>query len=273
MIPRLVGRDNLLERSAETWRPPIFRATNSIASRCMATVRRFLDLQAASIWYDLQKLLTHCEGNFLDVGCGAQPYRELLSSKINYTGIDTVDAKDHFGYEVPDTIYFDGAKWPIDSNSISVVLATETLEHVPYPSQFLTEAKRCLMPKGYLVLTVPFAARWHYIPHDYWRFTPSGIRQILEEAGFDELVVYARGNELTVGCYKAMAPILALLFGQFSSMLFKIVLGMIGCTLIPFLVVLASIGQLSLWSRGGNDCLGYTIIARRPMDTYSSRSA
>ena len=72
--------------------------------------------------------------------------------------------------------------------SVENVLATETLEHVSRPVRFLAEARRCLSPGGRLMLTVPFAARWHYIPHDYWRFTPSGLRQLLTDAGFNILL-------------------------------------------------------------------------------------
>ena len=64
------------------------------------------------------------------------------------------------------------------------------MEHVPEPAGFLAEASRCLRPGGRLLLTVPFAARWHYIPHDYWRFTPSALERLLSAAGFDRIAIY-----------------------------------------------------------------------------------
>src|SRR5437588_280735 len=66
---------------------------------------------------------------------------------------------------------------------------------------------------GRLVLTVAFAARWDFVAWDYERFTPSGLDRLLQGAGFRSVEVYARGNELTVACYKVMALILPLLFG------------------------------------------------------------
>ena len=75
-------------------------------------------------------------------------------------------------------------------------------EHVPEPTAFLEHAFRALRPGGTVIITTPFAARWHYIPHDYWRFTPSSLRLLLERAGFEDVVVYGRGNESTVACYK-----------------------------------------------------------------------
>ena len=263
-LPLLPNRDNLIHRSSEPWRPPVFRHPSKRRFDWMAALRRFPDLQAASIWRDLKLLLKSCQGAVLDVGCGAQPYRSLLPAGVHYVGIDTTDAQSHFGYSMPDTIYFEGATWPIASESIDAVIATETLEHVHRPESFLSEAKRVLKPDGWLVLTVPFSARWHFIPHDYWRFTPSGLRTILTDAGFSVPVVYARGNEVTVASYKVMAVLLMLLLGQWDFPLTKWIARMTGVFLLPMLFGLAILGQLSLCSRGGNDCLGYTAIASKP---------
>ncbi len=257
-LPR---RDNMIDRQSETWRPPLFTATNSVRGRWMAALRRFLDLQAASIWNDLAVLLPTCHSSLLDVGCGAQPYRPLMPSEIAYSAIDTADAQSHFGYQVADTTYFTGEAWPVAEGSVENVLATETLEHVSRPEQFLAEARRCLLPGGRLMLTVPFAARWHFIPHDYWRFTPSGLRQLLTESGFCEIAVYARGNELTVACYKTVTMLLAWLFGKGSASIGSAVRRAVALVLSPLIVLLACVGQLSLRSRGGDDCLGYTVVA------------
>jgi hypothetical protein len=74
-----------------------------------------------------------------------------------------------------------------------------------------------LRDDGQLILTVPFSARWHYVPYDYWRFTPSALRMLLERNGFSDVVVLARGNELTVACAKVMALILPFLLPQWSK--------------------------------------------------------
>lgn len=263
MTTSLLHRDNLLNRQAETWRPPLFTASQSWLGRCIAGLRRFLDLQAASIWNDLAVLLPTCRGSLLDVGCGAQPYRKLIPGDVTYSGIDTADAQQHFGYQIADTTYFTGEAWPVADASVANVLATETLEHVSRPERFLAEARRCLVADGQLILTVPFAARWHFIPHDYWRFTPSGLRQLLTDSGFRPIAVYARGNELTVACYKMLTLLLAWLFGQGSLSVGNVVRRVIALVLSPLIVLLAGVGQLSLRSRGGDDCLGYTIVAQR----------
>jgi hypothetical protein len=205
----------------------------------------------------------------LDVGCGAQPYRPLLHPSAKYCGIDTAAAKEKFGYEVPGTCYFDGEIWPVEDGSIEFLLITETLEHVFDTPQFLLEAARCMAPGGTILLTVPFAARWHFVPYDYWRFTPSSLDYLLQAAGFTDIHVYARGNAATVACYKTMALILPLLMPQNMPLVLAWCMRLLGLILLPVLVVLAIIANLTLSGRGGNDCLGYTVLGRWGTDESS----
>jgi len=251
-----LARPDQAARSGESWRP--------VPCAALTPVRRFFDLQAGSIWNDLTTILTQVSGTIVDVGCGAQPYRPLLASTVHYIGIDSVESKSAFGYETPDTRYYDGFTWPLDDASVDTVLATETLEHVPEPRQFLGEALRVLKPGGSLVLTVPFAARWHFIPHDYWRFTPAGFGRLLEEAHFTGTRVYARGNAVTVASYKCLALLAVLLLPQTTSKLGAVACRLAGLPFVPLFVLLAIAGNLSLRSGGGDDCLGYTVLARKP---------
>lgn len=260
--PTLPRRPNALECRHEVWRPPNFvRSDQTLNAVVMDWLRRLFDLQAASIWIDLKSLLPHCQGAVLDVGCGAQPYRALLPDSVKYAGIDTSDALERFGYQMPDTTYFEGDVWPVESASVDTVIATETLEHVAQPRQFLKEARRVLKPDGWLLLTVPFAARWHYIPYDYWRFTPSGLQVVLKDAGFADPVVYARGNEVTVACYKGLALILMLLLGDIRPGVLQLLARVLGVMMLPVMFALAFVGQCSLRTAGGHDTLGYTVIA------------
>jgi SAM-dependent methyltransferase len=256
-------RRNLAVVQAEAWRPPAFEAPRTTLARCRAFGRRLLDLQAASIWNDMKRLLPQLCGEVLDVGCGAQPYRDFFSPRTHLQGIDHALAGDTFGYHEAGVIYYTGETWPIESASRDAILSTETLEHVPRPAVFLAEAARCLKPGGRLVLTVPFAARWHYIPHDYYRFTPSSLHDLLTEAGFDQIAVYARGNALTVACYKMLSLLFPILLPQQVSLLVRAGLLPFGLLLLPLVAALAVAGQCSLHSRGGDDCLGYTVLARR----------
>jgi len=270
-MPVVLDRPNQLDRRRENWRPPLFRPIRSRRDRLYAAARRLLDLQAGSIWRDLSCLLPQFRGLVLDVGCGAQPYRSLVHPGATYRGIDREDAEVHFGYSMPETTYFPGDRWPVSDASADLVLSTETLEHVPDPSVFLDEAFRCLKPGGQLLVTVPFAARWHFIPQDYWRFTPSGLSRVLTRAGFSEVAVYARGNALTVACYKTSALLIRLLIPQIETPWKQILPQALGVLSLPVLILIALAGNLSLTSNGGDDCLGYTAIAVRPAPRAPSR--
>lgn len=258
MVERDGLRENFALRKSERWQPPAFRPPTRRRDRAIAAARRLLDLQAASCWHDLKLMLADARGDVLDVGAGAQPYRPLLPADVRYRAIDVAAAREVFGYDVPGTEYFEGGRWPVEDASIDVVLATETLEHVLEPDAFLAEARRVLRTGGRIVLTVPFAARWHYIPHDYWRYTPSSLLNLLETARFRSVVVYARGNEVTVACYKLMALILPALRPPDGGIRAKRVMAVLA---LPALAALALIGHLSMRGDGGVDCLGWTAAA------------
>jgi SAM-dependent methyltransferase len=262
-----VDRQNLAQRQRDRWRPPALEPGRTTAGRLAAAVRRFFDLQAGSVWNDIAATVGAVRGKVVDVGCGAQPYRALLPSGTTYVGIDVDEAEAHFGYAVPDTVLFDGGRWPEATHDADLVLCTEALEHVLEPRTLLAEAHAALRPGGRLLLTVPFAARWHFVPHDYWRFTPSSLKHLLSEAGFTDVVVWARGNEVTVACYKVMALLLPLLMPQDAPTARAWTLRLLGVPTIPLFVALAAVGNLSLRGRGGDDCLGYTVTASRAAAT------
>ena len=168
------------------------------AGRLAASARRFLDVQAGSVWNDLRGELGSARGVVLDIGCGAQPLRELLPPGVTYIGIDIAESQERFGYRTPDTRYFEGNVWPVEDASVDLAFATETLEHVDDPPQFLVGGLPVLRPGGRLVLTVPFSARYHFVPYDYWRYTPASLDMLLRGAGLTDVEVFARGNAVTV---------------------------------------------------------------------------
>ena len=261
--PSLQGQ-NLLDTPTEHWKPPVYTNRPGPVQEAKLRLFRFFDLQAGTIWRDLSEELPFVTGTVLDVGCGIQPFRPMFSPSTRYIGLDTIDSKAHFGYETPDTIYYSGTVWPIPHSSVDFILCTETLEHIPDPAPFLEEAFRCLKPGGRLLLTVPFAARWHFIPYDYWRYTPSGLDRLLKSAGFLSTKVLARGNQFSVVCYKLMTFIYSLLFPKHSDFWFEWLCRILGFLAIPLFLITALLANLTLGKSGAVDCLGFTVFADRP---------
>lgn len=145
------SRPNLLPGVAENWRPPRYTRLSNGWQKARAAFLRLLDLQSGTIWQDLSHLLPAEKGKILDVGCGLQPYRSLISADATYVGIDVSGAQENFGFQTPDTIYFAGDRWPVDSGSIDCVLCVETLEHVKDSRGFIAEVSRSLRPGGRVI--------------------------------------------------------------------------------------------------------------------------
>lgn len=62
------------------------------------------------------------------------------------------------------------------------------LEHSRRPWLLAANLERMLQPGGTLYLTVPFIWRVHGYPDDYWRFTLTGVRELLPGITWDALV-------------------------------------------------------------------------------------
>lgn len=82
---------------------------------------------------------------------------------------------------------------PFEDASFGAAIASEVLEHLRRPALVLAEIHRVLRPGAAFLVTVPFTFPVHCHPDDFWRFTPSGLRALLEDAGFKEVETIAAG--------------------------------------------------------------------------------
>jgi SAM-dependent methyltransferase len=135
-------------------------------------------------------LAAHARGTFLDAGCGTMPYRARVTPAVSvYIGFD-------IERRAPDVALLGDVQnmSTIRDASADVVLCSEVLEHVPRPAAALAEFQRILRPGGTLILSTPFLARLHEEPHDYYRYTSHGLRDLLCRAGFTVNSVEAIGG-------------------------------------------------------------------------------
>jgi SAM-dependent methyltransferase len=84
------------------------------------------------------------------------------------------------------------------SGDYDVVICEQVLEHVPDPSVALSNLRSLCRPGGRLLVSTPFLVRIHDMPGDYWRFTPDGLRLMLERAGMTVEWVHSWGNRSCV---------------------------------------------------------------------------
>ena len=72
------------------------------------------------------------------------------------------------------------------------MLSVQVLEHTPHPAALMAEMSRVLAPDGLLILTAPFQFRLHEQPHDYFRYSPHGLRQLCADVGLEVFETFPR---------------------------------------------------------------------------------
>jgi len=78
-------------------------------------------------------------------------------------------------------IVTDVSELPLKDESVDGVICQSLLEHVEDLDKILSEIKRVLRPKGYLLVVVPFLEGYHAAPEDYRRWTKKGIISLLRD--------------------------------------------------------------------------------------------
>lgn len=117
----------------------------------------------------------------LDAGAGEGRFKAFFGH-ADYVGIDFAQGDPSWNYSGLDAI---GRleDLPFPDSSFDHVLSIVVLEHTPQPGRVIEEFRRVLKPGGMVHLVVPHMWEEHQRPHDYFRFTSSGIRYLLEESG------------------------------------------------------------------------------------------
>jgi SAM-dependent methyltransferase len=152
------------------------------------------------------RLIARASGTFLDAGAGTQPFRSLVEPQVDrYIAYDIearTDDVDLLG-SVEDMSV-------VPSASVDTLLCSEVLEHVPHPSTAIAEFERIVAPGGSLLITVPFLARLHEEPYDFYRYTRHGLRTLLDDGGFDLDDIVETGSIFSFLGHQASVAILGL---------------------------------------------------------------
>jgi SAM-dependent methyltransferase len=126
------------------------------------------------------------KGGFaLDVGCGGQPFRNLLETYgYVYKGMDVsqnpkrnVDFVCQIDEPLPDEL--------IKHEPFQFVICTEVIEHVAGLDMAFRNLRSLVAPKGKILITCPHFYQLHSEPHDFWRFTPHAMRYFAERYNFE----------------------------------------------------------------------------------------
>lgn len=246
----------------EAFKPvPVVRGDSPLR-RLTFALRQWVDLQLLTCTRFLKPRMTRISGDVLDVGCGEMPFRSFLSDGARYHGLDIEDAADFGMHKHPDVTLFDGQTIPFPADSWDAILCTEVLEHAADPERLVQEMLRVLRPGGIILVTVPFSARVHHVPHDYWRFTLFGLRKLLADFTIIELV--ERGNDYAVIANKLVVLNARLLLSRNRLSLIW-ALPLCAFVLGPLALGTLFIAHLTLWLGLGSkdDPLGYACLAKK----------
>jgi SAM-dependent methyltransferase len=203
--------------------------------------------------WDIQRDGAKLGGRVLDLGCGNQPYRPYLSHVRQYVGLDYPPTQASMEVLVQPEVYGNARDLPFADASFDGIMCSQVLEHVDRPEDVIGELGRVLKPGGTGLISVPFFYNLHMEPHDYFRFTPYGIKRMLER------------NGLLVREIRSQGGIGTLLVQMFHNWLFSElgrfarrhrILGMLLALASPFflfLSVLDNLGALALDRLNFND--------------------
>jgi SAM-dependent methyltransferase len=141
----------------------------------------------------------------LDLGAGRKPYAPVYERYFeSSTSVDVPDSP----HDIQDVdILASADDLPLEAESFDCVICTEVLEHCPEPTNVLREIARVLKPGGRVFLTTPFLRPLHEMPHDYYRYTPSGLAQLAKTTGLLVRSIRPRGDYTAVALVTLQLPV------------------------------------------------------------------
>lgn len=148
------------------------------------------------------------EGDLLDVGCATGSFL-ALAQHMGFRSVKGIDIS-RTSVEVANSILGedlavagDFTESVFGERSFDVVTLWATLEHLPFPNDYLEEAFRVLRSDGYLCLSVPnwsgvnmkiLGPKSHMVGIEHVNyFTSKGLKRIMERHGFVDVKVATRG--------------------------------------------------------------------------------
>lgn len=143
----------------------------------------------------------------LDIGCGAGHFGKVLKSTFNLefiAGIETEESVAKIAEKNLDKVIrgdVEEIELPFEEASFDLVTFCDVLEHLVNPLEILKKVNRCIVPYGWVLISIPNISYWGVISElskGEWYYRDSGIldithinllsingiRNILKKAGF-----------------------------------------------------------------------------------------
>jgi SAM-dependent methyltransferase len=131
----------------------------------------FTDIDGTIAFFNRINSLLNSSFTVLDVGCGRGAYADdpiairrnlrIIKGKVSKViGIDVDNAAQDNSF-IDDFHLIRGGSWPIENDSIDLVVFDNVLEHIKNPDNIFSEARRVLKNGGYFCIRTP--NKWSYI--------------------------------------------------------------------------------------------------------------
>ena len=186
------------------------------------------------IYKGIVKNASFMKGLLLDFGCGKKPY-QMLFNVYGYVGLEIWrDGQAGSGKTVD--VFYDGKTLPFLNDSFDSIFTSEVFEHIFNVDHVLSEIHRVMKPGGYILITLPFVWEEHEAPWDFARYTSYAISHILNQSGFDIVVIDKSSNYIETSFQLFIAYIIKLV-----SMLNPAIRVLFNCVFVAPLTVLGVI--------------------------------
>lgn len=157
---------------------PLVMPETSVRGR----IRRFIEGNADKLGNDVLEI----GSRMTNAHCWWIINRDLAQG--NWIGCDMQEG---YGVDVVADIHNPPEEW---LGKFTGILCSEVLEHVARPWVALPKIRQLLKPDGWLIVTTLTSFPIHGFPDDYYRYTPSGLKVLLEDAGFCNVRTHNEGS-------------------------------------------------------------------------------
>lgn len=131
---------------------------------------------------------------FIDIGAGRQWYRNKIERYMSkYIALDHPTLSKH--YQTSIDVFADIDKSiPLSKKSIDLALMIEVFEHLKNPQKGVVNIRKILKSDAFLIIHSFNNYPPHGFPPNYQRFTPLGLKNLLENNGFTVKKIKTFGN-------------------------------------------------------------------------------
>lgn len=133
----------------------------------------------------LNDRIQHCviAGKTIDIGGGqGDDYISFIKRESN-TEFQTFDQKSG------NMVDFESDKLPFEDYNFDTVLLLNVMEHIFNYQHLSNEVFRVTKSGGTMIGFTPFLMRYHGDPNDYFRYTGTALKNILEKSGWSKIKI------------------------------------------------------------------------------------